>query len=177
MHNVPRAATSREGIPVTSPARTLLDLATHLSHDQLARATEEAQIHHAISDHSLNEQFSRYPAHRGAARLKQAIAAEPSLTRSEAERKLLELIRKAGLPRPETNVRIAGHEVDFLWREQRLVVEVDGYAYHGTRAAFERDRRRDTDLQLAGFRVLRPTWRRIADEREQLLVTLTRCLS
>jgi very-short-patch-repair endonuclease len=173
----PADATTRHGIPLTSPARTLLDLAIQLTPSQLARATEHAQIHHAVTDSSLSEQFSRYPRHRGTAALREAMQPEPSLTRSEAERRLLDLIRKAGLPPPETNVRLHGHEVDFLWRAQRLVVEVDGYAYHQTRAAFERDRRRDADLQEAGFRVLRPTWRRIADEGEQLLVTLTRCLS
>src|SRR4051812_23175674 len=117
-----------------------------------------------LSDHSLDEQFKRYPHHPGVKALKQATLTDPTLTRSEAERNLVDLIRKAGLPPPETNTRIAGHEVDAVWRARRLVVEVDGYAYHGTRAAFERDRRRDADLQAAGFRVLRITWRRLQDE-------------
>jgi very-short-patch-repair endonuclease len=176
-HVDPADATRRHGIPVTTPARTLLDLAATASTKDLELALNEAHLQRRVSSHSLNEQFSRYPTHRGTARLREATQTEPSLTRSEAERRLLDLIRKAGLPHPETNVRLHGHEVDFLWRAQWLVVEVDGYAYHQTRAAFERDRRRDADLQEAGFRVLRPTWRRIADEGEQLLVTLTRCLS
>jgi very-short-patch-repair endonuclease len=160
----PADATRREGIPVTSLARTLLDLATTASPRQLVRAVEEAQIRHHLSDHSLDEQFRPYPHHPGVKALKQATLTDPTLTRSEAERKLVDLIRKSGLPPPETNTRIAGHEVDAVWRARRLVVEVDGYAYHGTRAAFERDRRRDADLQAAGLRVLRITWRRLQDE-------------
>jgi very-short-patch-repair endonuclease len=99
---------------------------------------------------------------------------EPRLTRSEAERRLLELSRDARLPEPETNATVLGYEVDFLWREQRLIVEVDGFAFHSTRAAFERDRRRDALLQDAGFRVLRVTWGQIADEPVALAVMLAR---
>src|SRR3954471_10430369 len=176
-HLHPADATRREGIPVTSLARTLLDLATTASPRQLVRAVEEAQIHHHLSDRSLDEQFKRYPHHPGVKALKQATLTDPALTRSDAERRLVDLIRKAGLPPPETNTRIAGHEVDMVWRAHRLVVEVDGYAYHGTRAAFERDRRRDADLQAAGFRVLRITWRRLQDEPLAVAAALGRALT
>jgi very-short-patch-repair endonuclease len=74
------------------------------------------------------------------------------ITRSDAERKLLRLISQAGLPRPETNARVAGYEVDFLWRDHRLVVEVDGYAFHGHRLAFERDRAKQQALTAHGER-------------------------
>jgi very-short-patch-repair endonuclease len=173
----PDDVTRHEGVPVTSLARTLLDIATCTTARHLARVVEHAQIHHQLSDHSLNEQFARYPHHPGVAALEQATTPEPQLSRSEAERRLLELIREAGLPSPETNVRVAGHEVDFLWRAQRLVVEVDGYAFHSTRAAFERDRRRDAGLQAAGFRVLRITWRRLKDEPLAVAAALGRALS
>ena len=73
----------------------------------------------------------------------------------------LELIRAARLPEPETNAKVGGHEVDFLWREQRLVVEVDGYAFHSSRSSFERDRRRDAELARERLRVMRVTWRQI----------------
>ena len=99
------------------------------------------------------------------------------MTRSKAERALLDLVTRGGLPRPQTNVRVVGHEVDTLWRSERLIVEVDGYAYHSHREAFERDRRRDAELQAAGYRVLRVTWRRIASEPESLLVTLAQALA
>jgi very-short-patch-repair endonuclease len=98
----------------------------------------------------------------------------PALTRSEAEERLLALVRQAGLPAPECNVRIAGHEVDFLWRASRLIVEVDGYAFHGSRDAFERDRRRDAELQAVGLTVVRLTWRRLVHEPEAVVALLAR---
>ena len=116
--------------------------------------------------------FQRYPKHRGIRALRDAIQIEPALTRSEAERRLLDLIRAARLPEPRTNVRIGGHEVDFLWPEIGLIVEVDGYVFHSTRAAFERDRRRDAELGALGCRVMRVTWRQLTDEREALVATL-----
>lgn len=90
---------------------------------------------------------------------------------------MLGLIRAAGLPTPEVNVRVAGHEVDLLWRAQRLVVEVDGFAFHSSRAAFERDRLRDADLLAAGYRVIRITWRRLTQEPEAVVASLAVALS
>jgi very-short-patch-repair endonuclease len=168
----PTDRTTRDGIPVTSPARTLLDLATQVSAKHLSRATDEARVHHLVTDHSLNEQFQRYPHHRGTAALRNAIQTEPALTRSEAERRFLELTRAARLPAPETNARLGQYEVDFLWREQNLVVEVDGYAFHSSRSSFEQDRRRDAELATKGIRVMRCTWRQIQDERDALVATL-----
>jgi very-short-patch-repair endonuclease len=86
-------------------------------------------------------------------------------------------VRAARLPHPDLNVRVAGCEVDFLWRDAGLVVEVDGFAYHSTRAAFERDRRRDAKLQSAGFAVVRVTWRQILDEPEALVAFLAQNLA
>ena len=102
---------------------------------------------------------------------------EPALTRSEAERRALELIRAARLPTPETNVHIHGHEVDLLWREQRLVVEIDGYAFHSSRRSFERDRRKDRELAAAGYLILRITWRELTDERDAVVATLSAALT
>ncbi len=95
-------------------------------------------------------------------RVRRALEDAPGFTRSEAERRLLKLIEDAGLPAPETNVRVHGHEVDMYWRSQHLVVEFDGWAYHSTRAAFERDRLKDADLLLRGERVMRIGHRQIA---------------
>jgi very-short-patch-repair endonuclease len=114
---------------------------------------------------------------RGSRALRAALDGEPALTRSEAERRLLALIRAARLPRPETNVRVEGYEVDFLWRPQRLIVEVDGFAYHSSRHAFERDRARDAALQAAGYRVVRFTWRQIAYDSHALVAQLSRLLA
>jgi very-short-patch-repair endonuclease len=109
---------------------------------------------------------------RGRRALRAALEHEPAPTRSEAERRLLALIRAARLPRPETNVVVSGYEVDLLWREQRVIVEVDGFAFHSTRQAFERDRARDAALQAAGYRVIRVTWRQIVDEPHALVAQL-----
>jgi very-short-patch-repair endonuclease len=85
----------------------------------------------------------------------------PAPTRSELEARLLELVRRCGLPEPEVNVRLAGFEVDLLWRAERLVVEADGMEFHASRAAMERDRRRDAVLASRGVRVLRVTWTQV----------------
>lgn len=88
-----------------------------------------------------------------------------------------ELIRRGRLPTPQTNTKVGRYEVDMLWRDQRLVVEIDGYAFHSGRAAFERDRVRDADLQALGLRVLRVTWRQIVDEHEAVVARIARMLS
>ena len=88
----------------------------------------------------------------------------PEFTRSEGERRLKALCKAAGLPLPQMNARVAGWEVDAFWPAQRLVVEVDGYKYHRTRRRFESDRRKDAALLVAGYRVVRITWRRLRYE-------------
>jgi very-short-patch-repair endonuclease len=83
---------------------------------------------------------------------------------SQAEERFLELIRDAGLPQPEVNVELQGFTVDFFWRSERVVVEIDGYQYHSSRSAFERDRRKELVLDRAGLRVLRFTWSQMREE-------------
>jgi len=167
----------REGLPVTAPPRTLLDLASVLTVSELADTLERARVLRLVASADVKRAMERNPGRRGAAALRSLLGEQPTMTRSKAERRLLALVARAGLPRPETNVRLHGHEVDALWRSKRLVVEVDGYAFHAHRDAFERDRRRDAELQAAGYRVLRVTWRRIAHEPEALLVTLAQALA
>jgi very-short-patch-repair endonuclease len=156
-----RAIGRRDGLAVTSPERTLLDLGASTALNELERAVEEAQVLRLVDRSTLR--LAAAGRHLGASRLRAALGRhdQPRVTRSEAERRLLALIDQAGLHEPVTNARLGRYEVDFLWRAERLVVEVDGWAFHGTRGAFERDRRRDADLQLAGYRVLRVTWRRL----------------
>lgn len=173
----PRDRRVHRGFAVTAPARTLVDLAGALDADALDAALERARTARLVRPAEVLAALERAPGRRGAGVLRRLLDARPTLTRSQAERRLLDLVRRAGLPRPETNVRLAGHEVDLLWRGQRLVVEVDGYAFHAGRDAFERDRRRDADLQAAGHRVIRVTWRRLVDEPEALLVTLALALA
>ena len=173
----PADATRRHGIPVTSAARAILDLAATAPTKDVDLALSEAHAQRRVSTHSLNEQFSRYPHHPGKAALSEAMRPEPKLTRSKAERLMLKLIREAGLPTPETNVRIAGWEVDVLWREQRLVVEIDSYRFHSSRQSFERDRRKETALVAVGLRVARVTWRQLVDESLTVVARLATALA
>ncbi len=157
------------GIPITTPARTLLDLAPLLAQHDLDRAVEEAQVRGLVKPEALAG------APHGA--LRRAARDDASMTRSEAEARLLALIRVADLPEPLTNARIEGFEVDVAWPEQRLIVEVDGFAFHSTRAAFERDRLRDQALQAAGWRVMRITWRQIAETAEAVVARIAAALA
>lgn len=90
---------------------------------------------------------------------------------------MLKLIRAAGLPTPQTQVRIAGWPADFLWPDQKLIVEFDGYQFHGHRAAFERDRRRDQAHIAAGYTVIRITWRQLTEEPLTVVATIATLLS
>jgi very-short-patch-repair endonuclease len=154
--------TRRDRIPITAPARTILDLAAAVSARELEQAVALATRRHHASRTSLLSLLARYPRRRGTPALRALLEhrERPALTRSEAEERLLDLIRRADLPAPEVNVQLDGYEVDFLWQGERLVVEVDGFAFHGDRRQFEADRRRDAHLTARGFRVMRVTWRR-----------------
>jgi very-short-patch-repair endonuclease len=165
------------GIPVTAPARTLLDLATVLPRNELQRAFEEAQVHRAVTPGALRAWLERSPGRPGAPLLQSMLDASLGLTRSEAEARLLDLLRAADLPPDATNTRIGRHEVDFLWRRKRLIVEVDGFAYHASRAAFERDRLRDAELQAAGYRTIRVTWSQIESRPEAIVARIAQALA
>lgn len=169
-----------ERLPCTTPARTLLDLALGLDAPALRWAVEEGRIRWRVTGGELRELLARHPGRRGTACLRAIVdelADAPSVTRSDAERRLLDLVRAAGLPAPRTNVTIGRWSVDAHWPAQRLVVEVDGFAYHGGRTAFERDRRKDADLQVAGLRVARLSWRQITDEPLAVSALLARLLA
>jgi Protein of unknown function (DUF559)/Transcriptional regulator, AbiEi antitoxin len=149
-----------DGIPVTALPRTLLDLASVLDGASLARAFEEADRLRLLELRSLNDLRDRSPRHRGIAAFRRALGShiQPPDVRSELERMFLELVAEAGLPTPSLNVLVAGHLVDCLWAGARLVVELDGFAFHRTRAAHDRDHERDVDLALAGYEVRRFTY-------------------
>jgi very-short-patch-repair endonuclease len=168
----------KHGLRVTTPSRTLLDLAAVAPRDVLERLTEEAQVQRLVSTAELLAMIERGAGRPGVKKLREValLIDEPLLTRSEAEKRLRTLIRSAGLPLPRTNVTRAGWEVDAVWDAQRLVVEVDGYKYHRPPAAFERDRRKDADLMLAGYRVPRITWRRLTREPAQVVALISAAL-
>lgn len=167
------------GLRLTHAARTLLDLAASLSLRDLEQAMARADRKGFLDRKSLELLLTRYPRRPGRTRLVALLEghAGPTLTRSEAEERFLALIRRAGLRHPEMNVVIQGYEVDALWRAERLVVEIDGFAIHSTRAVFERDRQRDRELAAAGLTVLRITWRELTLEPEALLVQLAQNLA
>jgi len=114
-----------DGVPTTTPTRTILDLAPKLTTDELEHLLAQAYAANLTSRHKLLTLIGRYPGRPGTPALQKVLDARPALTRSPPERRLLTMIRKARLPEPRTNARLHGWEVDFLWPEQRLVVEVD----------------------------------------------------
>jgi very-short-patch-repair endonuclease len=158
-----------DGLPVTAPARTLLDLAAEFGPRELERALDTALVRRRVTLREIHELLARAGRHCGRGPLADLVQAHAhtTFTRSEAEERFLALVREAGLPEPLVNVRRHGFELDFLWPGERgrgVAVEIDGYAFHSGRLAFERDRRRDGILRSAGIDVLRFTWRRLTEE-------------
>jgi very-short-patch-repair endonuclease len=169
----------RNGIPVTSPPRALLGFAAQAEPDDLERAIAEAYALKLASERELERILDRHPLCGGAAALRAELRRErgPALTRSKAERLMKALIREAKLPTPHVNRMVAGFQADFFWPDQRLIVEVDGYQFHSHRQAFERDRKRDAAHTLAGYRVIRITWRQLTEERVAVAAILARALA
>jgi very-short-patch-repair endonuclease len=177
--------TTKDGIPVTTVARTLFDLAAVTTTRAVERAINEAEVLHLWDELALAHLLTRYPRRPGARPLRRALAsraAGASVTRSELEERFLALLAREQLPRPKVNATVGGYEVDFSWESQRVVAELDGRAAHATAAAFERDRERDRALQAAGWRVIRITWRqldrtphKVAADLRRLLGTVSTC--
>jgi very-short-patch-repair endonuclease len=168
--------TTERGIPVTTPARTLLDLAAVVREDHLEHAFNEAEVRRLASPVSLDALLKRYPKRRGTAAIKRVLdkhrAYGETVTRSRLERRFLTLLEDHGLPRPKINRRGDHGELDATWHEQKLIVECDGFATHGTRRAFEEDRARDRALQVDGWRVVRITWRQLISDGETIAAQL-----
>lgn len=157
--------TEHAGIPVTTAARTLLDLAAILPLRGIARAVEAAERARIFDLAALGELFARYPRRAGTKALTTAIALhrpDLELTRSELERLFIELCSKQGIDPPLVNAPVGPYVADFLWPGHSLIVETDGAATHLTRAAFERDRIRDAELTATGFRVVRLSHDRVS---------------
>jgi very-short-patch-repair endonuclease len=168
---------SRQSLPVTSPARCVVDLAGSATQLELENAVAECRRRGLASDSEIRNALGRVPRRTGGRRLLELIdAGRPALTRSVAERRLLEMIRAAELPQPHANAYVCGHVVDLFWPERRLIVEFDGWETHGRRASFETDRRRDQRLVAAGYRVIRITWRQLEHEPLAVIARLAAAL-
>jgi very-short-patch-repair endonuclease len=159
-----RDSTDHEGIPITTIPRTLLDLASTVKPHRLERALAQAERLRLYDHRAIGELLARANGRRGIRVLAQATAQEPAFTRSELEAWFLNLVRDDDLPEPLVNFSLTAPdhpriEVDFYGPSHRLIVELDGWETHRTRAAFEQDRRRDAALQAAGCSVLRFTRR------------------
>jgi predicted transcriptional regulator of viral defense system len=173
-----------DGIPCTTVARTFVDLAEVESRRRVEIAIEQAEVQRVFDLRAVEDVVARANGRRGAAVVRAVLAdlAEPALTDRELEERFFALCRAGGVPRPEVNVWLIlddGHAVkaDFLWRGERLVVETDGRASHGTRQAFEDDRLRDQRLAVAGYRVVRFTWRQVLDEPARVAGVVKRLLA
>ena len=174
----PGEVTRCRGIPVTTVLRTILDLAAEVRLDELERVVAEAERRRLITLRQLERGLQQRSRCHGAPALRAVLASAsgPAFTRSEAERRLLALVRAAGLPAPEHNVAMAGNERDLVWFEQRLVVETDGWEYHGDRTAFEADRARDAALLAQGVRTMRVTWRELSEHPHRVVARLAQAL-
>jgi very-short-patch-repair endonuclease len=151
-------------LPVTAPLRTLADLAATQSHHQLERLCAEALVLRLVTHEQLE-----------AARILPPATAAP--TRSRFEREFFAALRNAGLPQPLVNHSVPPYIADFAWPEQRVVVETDGWRFHGHRLAFEDDRARDADLAASGWIVVRITWRQLQGSPTLVLVQLAQTLA
>lgn len=169
-----------EGIPVTTVERTLLDLATYRPTRVVRRAFAQADVLRLLDFAQVDRLVAAHPRRRGTCAYA-GIAAEHrpggGLSRSDFEDLLVELCERHGLPAPAVNADLAGLEVDISWPEVGVVAEADSYAFHRTRAAFERDRERDAILTAAGYVVHRFTERQIKDAPRTVIAALRRSLS
>lgn len=172
--------TEREAIPVTSVARTQLDLAATFPPRRIERTLERSEELGLFDLTALEESLARTAHHRGAKPLREALAIyrpEATFTRSELERRFLALVRSSGLPTRAMNYNVAGLELDAYWEEERFAVELDVFETHGTRAAFERDRIRQEDLLLAEIEVDHVTGPRLKREPERVIQRLAMLLA
>jgi very-short-patch-repair endonuclease/predicted transcriptional regulator of viral defense system len=162
----------RRGLPVTAPARTLLDIAPTATDRQLELAFDRGIVERVLRPTEVAELLSRAGGHPGRRRLATILDRETSgttMTRSGGEERMLALMRAARLPAPVVNAKVAGHEVDFYWPDHRFAVEVDGWRFHSGRRAFEDDRRKDQDLRRAGIDTLRTTGRQLKEQAYALV--------
>jgi very-short-patch-repair endonuclease len=175
----PAETTTRLRIPCTTVERVLIDLAATRS-PELGRAVEQGFVNKLIGRTRMQEALNRANGRTGTRQLSRLLAGllpQLPFTRSELERRFLKLVAQSNLPMPIVNRHREEHRVDFHWPAYRLIVETDGRGIHDNPYAFEEDRQRDLDLELADWHVIRLTWRQIADKPERVLALLRKRLT
>jgi hypothetical protein len=166
-------ATTWHGIPVTTVARTLVDVASVLSFDDLARACHEAGVRYRTTPKQVDAVLARRPGSRGAAKLRRVLRGDAHVTLSTLERRFLKLLHEAGLPLPITNRPAGGRRVDCRWPDHGLTVELDSYRYHNSRHAWELDRRREREARARGDEFRRYTYGDVFDSPRLMLSELS----
>jgi hypothetical protein len=170
------AATWRR-IPVTSVEQMLVDLAAVLDSYELGRACHEAAIRYGTTPAAVEARLDQHPNSRGAGRLRAILRGDAKVTLSKLERRFVVLLREAGLPLPETNRPAGGRRVDCRWPRLRLTVELDSYRFHGSRHAWEQDRRREREAYARGDQFRRYTWGDVFERTAAMLHELRALLT
>jgi very-short-patch-repair endonuclease len=167
-----RGAVSVRGIPVTSVADTLVDIAADLSADQLARACHEAGVRYRTTPAQVEAALARRPNARGARKLRQVIHGDVHVTLSVLERRAVEVFRNEGFPSPVTNRPAGGRRVDLRWPQHKLTVEIDGYRFHNSRHSWEQDRRREREARARGDEFRRYSYGDVMENPRLMLAEL-----
>jgi very-short-patch-repair endonuclease len=171
----PQDIGTRDGLRISSPARAALDYAEYATPGRLSRAVNQLHVDGLSTPQDLWDVLARTPGRHGAALLKATLIRHdgPTTYRSGGERIALALLKRARLPRPETNAVVHGKEVDFLYRDAKVVIEIDGGQSHGTPAAVDNDRRKDAYLRSLGYIVLRYSYWQIDEEPEAVIAEIS----
>jgi very-short-patch-repair endonuclease len=170
---------SRRGLRLTSPPRTILDLSYLIDAEELEGVVAEAAFRGLASETELRDQVAGNAGKCGVANLRRVLGlvGGPQRTRSQGERAMLRLLRKARITGYEANARIHGYEVDLLWRHPGVVVELDGWDGHSSRIAFERDRLKAATLNSHGMTVIPITGRQLRDDPDGVIDRLRRAIA
>ena len=172
-----RDATTCRGIPITTVPRTIVDLAATLPPPDLARAVHEAVVRHKIKPHHVEAVLGRSPNAPGATTLRRVLRGDERVLLSQLEHAFIELLRANNLPLPQTNRHKGAHWVDCRWPERKLTIELDSYAFHHTRHAWEQDRRREREAYARGDQFRRYTWGDVFERPEATAAELRQLLS
>ena len=172
-----RDAMTWEGIPITTVARTVVDMAAHSTPDEVAVIFHEAAVRYRVKPHHVEAVLKRRPNAKGAKALRRVINGDERVLLSELERGFIALLTRAQLPLPKTNIPRHGHWVDCRWPEYNLTVELDTYRYHGTRRAWEQDQKRERKARARGDEYRRYVWGDVFEEPEATVSELRQLLS